>query len=83
MKQIHGQHLVFVVIAEDVGVIAFGGSDALLLLQLLDGGDQVAIAGGALELLGIGGFGHAFTSDFTRSVWRPSRKSFTSRTASL
>ena len=64
VKQVHGQHPVFVVIAEDVGVVAFGGGDALLLLQLLDGGDQVAIAGGALELLRLGGFRHALAQRF-------------------
>ena len=37
VEQVHGQHLIFVVISEDVGVVAFDGGDALLLLQLLDG----------------------------------------------
>ncbi len=37
VKQIYRQHAVFIVIAEDVGVIAFGGGDALAFLQLLDG----------------------------------------------
>ena len=51
-------------IAEDVGVVAFDGGDALLFLQLLDGRDQVAILGGALELLRLGGFGHALAQRF-------------------
>ena len=59
MEEVHGQHLIFIVIAEDVGVVAFGGCYALLFLQLLYGGDEVAIAGGALELLRFGGFSHA------------------------
>src|SRR5208337_1359881 len=50
--------------AEDIGVVALGGGNALLLLQLLYGGDEVAIAGGALELLCFGGFGHALTQRF-------------------
>ena len=41
-----------------------GGGYALLLLQLLDGGDEVSIAGGALELLRFGGFGHAVAQRF-------------------
>ncbi len=64
MEEIYGQYLIFVVIAEDVGVVAFGGGYALLLLQLLDGGDEVSIAGGALELLRFGGFGHAVAQRF-------------------
>ena len=46
-------------IAEDVGVIAFGGGDALALLQLLDGRNQVAIAGCAFVFLGCGCLLHA------------------------
>ncbi len=37
VEQVHGQHVVLVVIAEDIGVVAVDGGDALLLLQLLDG----------------------------------------------
>ena len=59
MKQIYRQHSVFIVIAEDVGVIALGGGDALALLQLLDGRNQVAIAGCALILFGCGSLLHA------------------------
>ncbi len=59
MEQVDGEHLVLVVIAEDVGVIAFYGGDALLLLKLIDGRDQVATLGGALELLVIRGLRHA------------------------
>src|SRR5258707_6361749 len=37
VEQVHGQHPIFVVIAEDVGVVAFYGGYTLLLLELLDG----------------------------------------------
>src|SRR5208282_2298263 len=61
VEKVDGQHLVFVVIAEDIGIVAFSGGDALLFLQLLNSRNEVAIAGGALELLRFGGFGHALT----------------------
>src|SRR6266852_4745345 len=32
VKQVHGEHAVFVVVAEDICVIAFGGGDALAFL---------------------------------------------------
>src|SRR5438309_6628950 len=51
VKQIHCHHAVLVVIAENVGIIAFGGGDALALLQLLHCGNQIAITRGALVLL--------------------------------
>ena len=67
--------LVFVVIAEDVGVVAFDGGDALLLLQLLHGRDQVAILGGAFILLRLGGLlPCARAATATRSVWSPFEK---------
>src|SRR6266481_5161930 len=56
--------LVLVVISEDVCVIAFHGGDALLLLQLFDGRNEVAIASGALELLRFGSLGHALAQGF-------------------
>src|SRR5258708_35120509 len=37
VEQIYRQHSVFVVVAKHVGVVAFGGGDALAFLQLLDG----------------------------------------------
>ena len=55
VEQIHRQHLIFEVIAENIGVVAFRRGDALLFLQLFDGGDQIAILGGALEFLRLGG----------------------------
>jgi len=59
VEEIHGEHLVLEVIAEDVGIVAFDGGDTLLLLQLFDSGDEVTIFGGALELLRVGRLGHA------------------------
>src|ERR1700685_622012 len=51
VEEINCEHPVFIVIAEDIGVVAFGGGDALALLQLLDGGNQIAITRGALVFL--------------------------------
>ena len=59
MKQVHGQHVVLVVIAEDVGIVAIDGVHALLLAQQLDGRDEVAILGRQLVLLASGGGVHA------------------------
>ena len=42
-------------IGEDVGVVAGGGGHVLLLLDLRDGGDEVAEGGGAFVLHGVGG----------------------------
>ena len=59
-KRLTARHAGFEVIAEDVGVVALlGGGDALLFLQLVDGGELVAQAGGGFELLGFGGGHHA------------------------
>ena len=56
VEEIDGEAAVFEVIAEDVGVVALlGGGDALLFLELMDGGELVAQAGGGFELLGFGG----------------------------
>ena len=59
MKQVHGEHPFLAVVTEYIGIIAFRGGDALPLLQLLDGGDQIAIPGRALVLFGLGGLLHA------------------------
>jgi hypothetical protein len=59
VKQIYRQHSIFVVISEHVGVIAFDGCNALLLLELVHGRDQIAILSGALVLFGFGGLLHA------------------------
>ena len=60
VEEIHSQIAGFEVITEDVGVVALlGGGDALFFLELVDGGELVAQAGGGLELLGLGGGHHA------------------------
>ena len=59
VEEIDGEHLVFIVEAEDVGVLVVGGGDALLVLHLADGDELVAEAGGELELHVLGGLGHA------------------------
>ena len=60
VEEVDGQAAVFKVIAEDVGVVVvLGGGDALLFLELVDGGELVAQAGGGFELLGFGGGHHA------------------------
>ena len=45
MEQVHRQHAVFIVIAEDIHVVALGRGHALLFLQLLHHAYQVAILG--------------------------------------
>src|SRR5260370_35817518 len=34
VEQVHGQHVVFVVIAEDIGIVTVDSGDAVVLLQL-------------------------------------------------
>ena len=59
MEEVDGEHLVFVVEAEDVGVFVIGRGDALLILHLRQGDQLIAEAGGQLELHLFGGGGHA------------------------
>ena len=59
VEEVDGEHVLFVVEAEDVGVFVVGGGDALLVLHLVDGDDLVAQAGGELELHVVGGLVHA------------------------
>src|SRR5579859_1370585 len=59
VKEIHSQHLVFIVIGKNIDVIAFHGGHPLLFLKLLHGRDQVAILGCTLILLVLGGLVHA------------------------
>ena len=60
MKEVDGQRAILEVIAEDVSVVALlGGSGALLLLKLMDGGELIAQLGGGFKLLGFGGGCHA------------------------
>src|SRR5581483_9038256 len=53
VEQVHRQHLVFVVIAEDIGIVAFYSRYSLLLLEKFQRGDQVAILGRQLVLLSL------------------------------
>ena len=59
VEEVDGEHLVFEVEAEDLGVVVISGGDALLVLGLVNGGDLVAEAGGELELHVLGGGFHA------------------------
>ena len=64
VEEVDGEHFIFVVEAEDVGVAVVGGGDALLVLHLVDGDDLVAEAAGGFELHVFGGDGHAFGEEF-------------------
>ena len=59
VEQIDGQHAIFVVIAEHVGIVAFGGGHALPFLQLLHSRNQIAIPRRAFVLLRSGRLFHA------------------------
>jgi len=59
VEEVHREHVVLIVVAEDVDVVAVGRSDALLLLHLVHGDEQVAIFCCELELLGGRGRLHA------------------------
>ena len=59
MEEVDREHLVLVVIAEDVGVLVVRGCDALLVLHLVDGDDLVAEPRRQFELLVLGGGFHA------------------------
>src|SRR6266700_7077230 len=72
VKQIYRQHLVFVVIAEYIGVIPFYGCNALFFLKLLNCLDKVAVLGRALVLLRLSGSFHATP----RRAWRIRRAAF-------
>ena len=52
MEEVHGEHVVFVVIAEDIRVVTVRAGDALLFLHLVHGDEQVAIFRRKFELLG-------------------------------
>ena len=51
MKEIHGQHAVFMVIAVDVRIVAVRRGHALSLLHLAHGDQQIAVPGGEFEEL--------------------------------
>ena len=81
VEEVDGEHVVFVVEAEDVGVFVVGGGDALLVLGLADGDELVAEAGGELELHVLGGGFMRAVRRASSSLGLPSRKSCTSRMA--
>ena len=60
VKQIHGQAAIFIVVAEDIGIVVLlGRCDALLFLELVHGGELVAQPRRGLKLLGLGRSRHA------------------------
>ena len=59
MEEVDGDHVILEVVSEDIGVVAFGGGHALLLVQVFDGGDEIAILGGEFVLFGLGSLRHA------------------------
>ncbi len=64
VEEVDGQHLIFVVVTEDVGIIALDIGHTLLFVQLLYGGDQVAVFAGQLILLLLSGKFHAGAQGF-------------------
>ena len=71
MKQIHSEHAVLKVVAEDIGVVAFDRGDALFFLELLDRGNQIAIFGSSFVLLIFGSFRHALAKRPGEVGWTP------------
>src|SRR5215467_11281759 len=59
VKDVDRKHVILEVVAEDVGIVAFSGGNALFLLQLVHGGKQIAVAGGAFVLFRLRGLLHA------------------------
>ena len=59
VEEVYGDHFVFVVVSEDIGIVTVNAGDPLLLLELLDGRNQITELGGSFELLHICRFGHA------------------------
>ena len=51
VEEIDRQHVILVVIAEDVSIVALNRGHALLFMQLLHGRDQVPVLGGQLIVL--------------------------------
>ena len=43
VEEVDGDHAVFAVVAEDVGIVVFDGGDALFFGKLVDGDEEVAI----------------------------------------
>ena len=53
VKQVHGQHLVLIVEAEDIGIAIVGGGDALPVLRLAHGDELIAQPRCQLKLHGL------------------------------
>ena len=58
VEEVYGEHVVFEVETEDVGIVAFRGGDALALTGLVDRAELVTEACGELELHVFGGSSH-------------------------
>jgi len=43
VEEVDGDHAVFAVVAEDVGIVVLDGGDALLFGELVDGDEEVAV----------------------------------------
>src|SRR5205814_7385093 len=69
VEEIYRQHAILVVIAEDIGIIAFNSCDALFFLQLLDSRDQITILGRTLVLLCFRGLCHALAQRTQKIGW--------------
>ncbi len=64
VEEIRGDEGSFGVVREHVGVVALGGGDALALLDVFEGAEEIAIGGGLFEELFFGGGGHALFERF-------------------
>ena len=71
MEEVYRQHAVFVVVAEDIGVIAFYRGDTLFFLQLLYRGNQVTALGSAFVFLILSRFIHTL-AETARKIGLPS-----------
>src|SRR3954452_25013631 len=74
VEQIHGQHPVLIVITEDVGIVPFGSSNPLTFLQLLDRGNQIAIARRPFVLLAGSGLFHTAAKRSRQIGWPALKK---------
>ena len=82
VEQVGGHQRRLGMVSQDVDVLAFGGGDLLLLLHLFHGGDQIAQSGRFFKARRLRTpVCIRPRNSRARSLWRPSRNSFTSRTA--
>lgn len=59
VEEIDGEHLVFIVEAEDIGIFVVRRGDALLIAHLMDSGDLITQTTGRFEEHVFGGCGHS------------------------